>query len=138
MPNEDRGKIKYPDRYKQLISYEGLERRRHITPTDFDGFIDYNGVAFIYIEGKLEEKKFDYGQRRALENVINSHILAKHEACAIIFRHNEPPDKIIIAKDKFVSEIYYNNKWTQLKNNVTLLECIEKFENLCELKGLNI
>lgn len=49
-----RGEIKFIDRYKQLISYEGLERHRKITPTDIDGVIDYNGNAFIFLEGKLE------------------------------------------------------------------------------------
>jgi len=59
--NHIRGLIKYPSRYKQLISFEGLERHRKITPTDIDGLIDYAGNAFFYMECKLESKYFNEG-----------------------------------------------------------------------------
>ena len=47
-----RGSIKFPVRYKQLITYEGMERMQKLTPTNIAGLIDYNGNAFIFIECK--------------------------------------------------------------------------------------
>lgn len=140
MSNDDeRGKIKYPERYKQLISYEGMKRMRNITPTDIDGFIDYNGISFVYVEGKLEGKDVDYGQRKALENAVNSHTSAGHPSCAIIFRHNEAPENIIMAKDKTVSEIYYEKQWKPpKKNGITVLAFIELWEDYWSSMGYSL
>ena len=131
MSDDDvKGRIKYLERYKQLISYEGLKRRRNITPTDIDGFIDYNGINFVYIEGKLVDKEIDCGQRKALEHAVDSHTSAGHRSCAIIFRHNEPPENIIMAKDKPVSDIYYDREWREPKQKgITVLGFIELWEN---------
>tara|TARA_Y100000310_G_C20579340_1_gene762158 strand:+ start:854 stop:1306 length:453 start_codon:yes stop_codon:yes gene_type:complete len=110
-----RGEIKYRDRAKQLISYRRLERMRNITPTDIDGFIDYNGNAFVYMDAKLYEKEIDFGQKRAFENVINSHGKAGHPTCAIIFRHNSPSNEDIMAHSCYVDDYYSNLKWNGMK-----------------------
>ena len=126
-----RGEIKHIDRYKQLISYGGMELMRRITPTDIDGFIDLNGKCFIYIEGKLINKTMDYGQRLALENVVKSHEKANHMSCAIIFRHNTKADEIIDAKNQSVDEVYLRGKndifkWRKIKNT-KLLEFLNNY-----------
>lgn len=140
MSDEDRrGGIKHLSRYKQLISYEGLKRRRNITPTDIDGFIDYNGVSFVYMDAKLENKTLDYGQKLAYQHVVDSHSTAGHESCAIIFRHNEPPENIIDAHSSIVSEIYYNSKWSDVSyTQKTVLQWVESWEQYCEKKGLKL
>jgi len=137
MLDEDRGKIKYIKRYKQLISYEGLERLRKITPTDIDGLIDYNGNAFIFLEAKLEGKEIDYGQKLALENLINGLNESGHPACCLIFRHNKEPEELIIAKDCIVSEIYYQGKW-RYYNKKNVLYYIKEFEKHWKKMGICI
>lgn len=137
MFGEGRGSIKYLERYKQLISYEGMERRRKITPTDIDGFIDYSGRAFVYIEGKLEGKGMDYGQRLAFEHIINSHNKAGNLAIAILFAHNCEPDEIIIAKDKQVVGFYTGKGWVNIEDKIkTVLDVIIEWEKHCEKKGI--
>ncbi len=132
-----RGSIKYIDRYKQLISYEGMERRRKITPTDIDGFIDYSGKVFVYLECKLEGKGMDYGQRFAFENIINSHNKAGNLAIAILFVHNCKPDEIIIAKDKQAIGFYTGKGWKNIESEVkTVLDVIIEWEKYCEKKGI--
>jgi hypothetical protein len=126
MSNENRGSIKYPDRYKQLISYKGLEIHRNISPTDIDGVIDYNGNAFIFLECKLYEKEIDWGQKLAIENLINGLSESGRPSCCLVFRHNKNPDEMIIAKDCIVSEIYFQGKWYAYNNNV--LNCIRAME----------
>jgi hypothetical protein len=138
MYDENRGKIKYPDRYKQLISYEGLERHRHITPTDLDGIIDYRGNAFIIIECKLEYKEIDLGQKMAIENLINSLSEAGKMAICYIIRHNLPSEKIIIAKDCLVSDSYFQGKWRYYTDRKTLLNYIISFEKFCKINNIYI
>jgi len=140
--NHIRGTIKYKKRYKQLISYEGLERHRKITPMDIDGFIDYAGNAFFYMECKHEsiyfEKGLEPGQKKAIENLIESHRIAGNLASAIIFTHHCNPDEIIIAKDMMVREIYFEHKWSCPKNGLTVLRAIERFENYCKKQNIYI
>ena len=128
----ERGDIKYPKRYKQLISFTGMERRRNITPTDIDGFIDYNGNAFVYLECKLKNAPFDMGQRRAYENVCNSHKKAGNQYLVIVFEHNCPADEIIIAKEQRVTGVYFNDEWKNINSNTTVLDAIISFEKYCE------
>lgn len=135
--NEGRGRIKHLDRYKQLISYEGLERRRKITPTDIDGMIDYRGNAFIFLEGKLEDKEIDYGQKLAIENIINGLSESGRPSCCLIFRHNKKPEELIIAKECIVSDIYYQHKW-RYYNKQNVLYYIEEFEKHWEKLGIQI
>ena len=140
MSGEDvnRGCIRHLDRYKQLISYEGMVRRRKITPTDIDGVIDYNGVCFLYIEGKFEDAPMDFGQQKAIEHMVNSHIKAGHPACAIVFRHHCNAETIIVAKDQYVSKIYYRYEWKDPNYSCTVLEFIEKWEQYWDTQKIKI
>jgi hypothetical protein len=138
MHDEDRGKIKYPNRYKQPISYEGMMRRRKITPTDVDGLIDYNGVSFVYIEGKHKDAPLEAGQRKAIEHIVNSHVKAGHPSCAIIFRHECDANTTIIAKDQLVDRIYYQYKWEPPKYTCTVLGFIEKWEGYWDSKNVKL
>lgn len=138
-----RGAIKYIERYKQLISYEGLERHRHITPTDIDGIIDYAGNAFFVMECKHEDKYYneglDLGQKKAIENMINAWREIGKISMAIVFIHNNQPEEIIMAKDAIVVQYYWRGKWQIPKNNnMTVLDAIKWFENYCKEKNIYI
>jgi len=136
MSSEDvRGAIKHIDRYKQLISYEGLERHRKITPTDIDGLIDYSGNAFILMECKLITKEIDYGQKLAIENVVNSLSEAGKQACCLLFKHDKSPDEIIDAKSCIVYDIYYRGKWHHYGTK-TVLFYVEQFEKHWKEMGI--
>jgi len=138
MLDEDRGKIRYLNRYKQPISYEGMMRRRKITPTDIDGLIDYHGNCFIYIEGKGVGAPIEYGQRKALENLVDSHVKAGHPACAVIFRHTSDSDSIVIAKDQRVDLIYHNKQWRPPVAPMTVLQFIERWESYHESQNVKL
>ena len=132
--------INHPKRAKQIISFEGMERRRGIIPTDIDGFSDYKGGVFVYIEAKLVESPIADGQRLALENVVKSHELARHKAASIIFRHNTRAEEVVIAKDQKVAEMYFKFEgelcWREPRNDsYTLLQFLHWWERHCEQKG---
>lgn len=134
MYGSEPGIIKHIDRFKQVISFVGMERIRRITPTDIDGFIDYGGKFFIYMECKKDGKALDLGQRLALENVVKSHIAAGHKACAILFTHNTPFDEVIICKDAPVKSVFGVREgvglgWYDITDNRTVIRQIEILEN---------
>ncbi len=133
----ERGTIKNIARYLQskLLSFEGMESDRGITPTDIDGYTDYKGNAALVQEAKVFNIVMEYGQRTALENFVKIYKQAGKVACAIVYEHVAPPpevleetpeywilkiDKkknIIIAKDKFVSKYFSSDdttKWISL------------------------
>jgi hypothetical protein len=135
-----RGAIKYLDRYKQskLISYEGMERHRKITPTDIDGFIDYNGNAFVYMDAKLLGTPVQLGQRMALEHIIDSHCMAGHYSLAMIFEHDcYDSSEVINAKYCKVDTVYWEGLWRK-ESTRTVIEVIQAFENWLFNKGIEI
>ena len=104
--SEERGVIKFKARAKQLNSFRDLLRHRNITPTDIDGLIDYNGKAFIYLEGKMKNKTLDIGQKKALESVVRSHWRAQNPSIVIYFWHDTPSDCEVQVAWMFVKMIF--------------------------------
>jgi hypothetical protein len=127
-----RGNIKHKSRAQQINSFSGLIRRRNITPTDIDGLIDYNGKAFIILEGKYGDAELPKGQRMALENLANAMLDGSKKVVVIVFRHNiHNVNQEINVSLQPVTEIYFKRKWfpITLKNT---LEVIEIFEKYCD------
>ena len=144
-----RGDIKHRDRSRQIISYSGLVRHRNITPTDIDGFIDYGGNAFIYMDAKLEGKEIEFGQKLAFENLVKSHVKAEHPTCAIIFRHNTFAAEDIIANECHGDDYYCNMVWhdkglsnfkwySLLDKRITLLEFLNDIESYWVASGYSL
>lgn len=136
--------INHKERAKQLISFDGMERTdRGIIPTDIDGFIDYKGKMFVYMEAKLINAPIPDGQKWALQNAVKSHELAGHKAVSIIFRHKTQAEDIIIAKNQIVDTYYYKYKgvfdWRKPRiENPTLIRCLDSWEKYCEEKKIVI
>lgn len=135
MRDEDRGLIRNPAVRMQLADYRGL-RWGKITPTDLDGFIDFQDGLFVFFEAKAGDAPFEGGQRRALERLcdrcdvprlvlrltdndtrlaplINDDIgIARMVAVAFVVSHwTAPGDQIDMAKAK-VNEIRWEGKWS--------------------------
>jgi hypothetical protein len=85
-----RGSIAYPAAYKQLITFEGLELLRGITPTDIDASYDYGGRVFVFGEVKYsvnERPKIINGQKMHLEHQVRSHEKAGNPSVAVLAYH---------------------------------------------------
>ena len=130
--------IKFPERNSQIIDFAGLNRRRGITPTDIDGFIDYGGNAFIYFDAKIDGVPVSKGQRMAYENIVNSHRKAGNRAVAFIFRHNTPHEESVIASEGIVDEIYTTSGWEKRKDRQTVIELIEEIERVWDKAGIKL
>lgn len=134
----ERGDIKHRYRAKQINSFAGLIRRRNITPTDIDGLIEYNGNAFIMLEGKYGDAKLPEGQKMALENLANAIIDGKKIVVIIVYRHYiENTNEDIIVSQQFVSDVYFNKKWKKI-DGFNVLQTIERFENYCDINNFKI
>ena len=129
----ERGNIKFKGRAKQLNSFNGMIRRRNITPTDIDGIIDYNGKAFVILEGKYGDAELPKGQKMALENLANTILSANKRVVVIIYRHfiHDTNQEINVSK-QIVSDIYFKRKWDKITVEKNVLEIIEIFENHCD------
>ena len=135
-PFFERGKIRNENHAKQLNDFRGLLRRRGITPTDIDGLIDYNGKAFIFLEGKHANTALPMGQKMALENIAKAIQDAKREVIVFVFRHNVEQSQQITVADQLVTEIYYQRRWFSPTKKLNVLDAIIIFESLCEKKGI--
>lgn len=133
----NRGEIKHQLRAKQLHSFEGLIRRRGITPTDIDGVIEYtSGKAFVLIEGKTLDAPFPKGQKQALESMADKWQESGSEAILILFQHTVPVDEIVIVATQKVTDYYYQKAWHKPVKDTTVLEAIEFFEHHCQRKNI--
>lgn len=139
----ERGVIRNIGRAKQLNDFSGLLRPRNITPTDIDGLIDYNGKAFIYLEGKVKGKNLssEKGQKMALENVILSHWAAQHPSALILFEHTVPIELPVPTHSQDVRMIFTRQLvpylcgqrnadtwWWRPAIQMSVIDAIEKFE----------
>jgi len=119
------------DRYIQakLMSFEGLLRRRKITPTDVDLFYEMDGKLFIFGESKVEGTEMKYGQKTAFINLIDT--LHKGGAMAFYFHceHNVPLGEIIKVKDCIVKEYYTaSDGWINIETPTTVLQILDMYE----------
>jgi hypothetical protein len=134
----EKGVIQFRDRSKQLNSFAGMVFRRGITPTDFDGFIDYNGELFILLEGKLVGKDLPNGQKMAIENLCAS-INASKMIVAIVFEHDTPIESDVDVKNCLVRAVYYHPRWHDYKERrLNVMEMIHLIEDNAKNAGLKI
>jgi len=121
---ETRGKIIHRGYAIQVRDFSGL-RYRNITPTDIDALIDFANKAFIFIEVKHGEIRLPFGQRLALERLVDNLEKAGKLSFALIASHNT--DKDIDFAKCIVKECRYKRRWTNIKEEITVKQAIDKF-----------
>lgn len=124
MSDEDRGKIRNREQAQQLRDFSKL-RFGKITPTDIDGFIEFQDKAFIFIEAKYGCSALPYGQRLALERLCDA-ISSTGRFCSVLVAHHScsPTEDIDFGLLK-LSEYRINGKWIEPTSTWTLKEAIE-------------
>jgi hypothetical protein len=124
----DRGAIHTPTRARQLHDFSGL-RIGNITPTDVDGFIDYQHKAFVFFELKFADNELPFGQRLALERVVDAIHRPELRATLLVAEHQHEPDEMVDAAHCRMRSIYYQRKWHVCKD-WTLVEMVRRFLRL--------
>lgn len=132
MEQAERGVYQHPERAKQLILFKGLEYG-NITPTDFDGVIEYHDKFWIMYEVKCANAPFKTGQKLALERFINMASKAGKYGIALVAEHNvSDVTQSVILEDCKVRLIYTTEslKWQKPETEMTVKEISDKYYDL--------
>lgn len=88
----------------QVKNYSGLAygKKKNQTPTDIDGFIEWNDKLFIFVEIKYKTTKMDRGQEVALERLCDALEKAGKIACVMVAISTTSADEGPIMVDKLL------------------------------------
>lgn len=122
----ERGVLRNAAYAKQQIVFAGMKWGT-ITPTDIDGFIDFNDRLFVFIEAKYGNAPLGIGQRLALERACDAcHNPPRRSSVAFIVTHWSSGD-IELAKST-VTGIRWAGKWRVPKlDGQSLVDGIDAF-----------
>lgn len=118
---------------KQLIDFQGLELDGGIYPTDIDALIEYHDTEYILLEVKFEKAKVPYGQRLAIQRMVDDFTKAGKRAIALVAEHcDSDPRKPVIAANCRVRELYYGQEcqWRAPTHELTVREAVDDFRNI--------
>lgn len=126
----ERGAIRNRDCAKQLRDFTGL-RFGKITPTDIDGFLEFNDTLFVYFEAKRIGTSLPYGQKLALtrqcdaiDGTENQQHNKRMSALIVIEHETDIGQDVDYAKAKVVN-VYYEKKWTVPNRPISGREAVE-------------
>lgn len=129
----DRGVIQNVARAQQVNDFRNLVYGK-ITPTDLDGLIEYHNKAYVFVEIKYKNKDVPFGQRLAIERLVND-LSGKKKCLAMICEHDtrDTNEHVDVASCK-VRQIYFSDElyWREPKHSITIKEAIDSFINLIE------
>lgn len=125
-------KIQNPERMKQLIDFKGLELDGGIYPTDIDGLVEYHNSEYILIEVKHRDAEVPYGQKLALQRMVDDFTRVGKKAIAVVCEHKiDDTNKPVIAAKCKVREIYYGgeHRWRPPDNPMNVRQVIDIFRS---------
>ena len=124
-----RGKIKFPNRKKQLLDYSGL-LFDNITPSDIDGIIEWHDGKYAILEYKYKTAQMPFGQKLLLERMANDLYHSGKEVVVLVAKHEEEDcNKEVDAAKCIVRELYIPTEgvWRKPKSEFSVLEICDKF-----------
>lgn len=128
-----RGAIRNRARAEQGKDYSGL-RWGLITPTDFDGVLDFQSKTFVFFELKHKtefkpdvEMPLSTGQRLAYERVCDRCCQDGSRSIVFVVEHDTPPEDQIPAAGCQVRLFYFNGHWRKPVRAIALRQAIDDF-----------
>ena len=130
MLDSECGKIRNRNFARQLRDFSGL-RWGKITPTDIDGFVDFQDKIFVFIETKFNGREMSTGQRMALERLCDACAAGgKHSIVLIASHANEDAENTDIDVANLpVVQFRTNGKWGTPKEAIVVRQAIDKFKD---------
>lgn len=104
-----------------------------IYPTDIDALIEYHDSEYILLEVKFEKAKVPYGQRLAIQRMVDDFTKAGKRAIALVAEHyDSDPRKPVIAANCRVRELYYGEecRWRAPTHELTVRQAVDDFRNI--------
>jgi len=126
MNENDRGKIRNREAAKQLKDFSGL-RFGKITPTDIDGFVDFQNKAFVIFEIKHGTATMPYGQRLGYERLADACEKSGIRTLVIVANHNIDAPNDIDVSVLPVTQIRFKQKWKTPNVPHTVRSAFEAF-----------
>lgn len=114
---------------RQLKIFKNL-RWDNISPTDIDGFIEFNNEIFIIFELKYGDTEMKYGQQLALERLKDAIHESGKSVLLIIASHNSKENEDIDASACVVSKYRSNKSWHQPNHDMTVKDICDLFLSL--------
>ena len=103
------GGIRNPRQLSQLKDFYNLKFGSK-TPTDIDGFLDFDNKIFIFFELKYGNSQLSYGQNLAYERLCDSLQNAGKETYVIIAKHKIEGNAINVANCEVI-KYRHKFKW---------------------------
>ena len=119
--------IRNHDYLRQVVDFSGLRYGRS-HPMDLDGLVEFGGRLFVFFELKFGAKEVPFGQRLALDHIVDAihNPQAGRYAVCFIAQHCSTGD--IDAAKAQVIEYRWNGQWHSPKNaDGTLFHAIDAF-----------
>lgn len=108
--------------FMAVNNFSGL-RWGAITPTDLDGLIDFGNRLFVFVELKFKGAALPYGQKLALERVVDA--IESVPTIAIIAQHETPAGQDIDAARAIVTAYRWERRWYTPSRVLTLKDAID-------------
>lgn len=134
--NIGKSRIQNPYRMKQLIDFKGLGIDGNIYPTDIDGLIEYKDSEYIIFEIKHGDAEVPFGQRLALQRMVDDFTKVGKQAVAFVCEHTvRDANKPVVAAWCKVREIYYGGErqWRAPLHETTVREAVDSFQTHSKL-----
>jgi hypothetical protein len=124
----ERGVIRNPDIAQILQDFSGLRFERGITPTDIDGFVEFEDDVYIIIETKYRDTRLSGGQRKALERLCDR-IGDSRRCLLIVAKHEVQPcmKEFIKVAECEVTEYRSRGRWFNPVRTITVRQIIDKY-----------
>lgn len=120
-----RGVIRNPEQAKRINDFSGL-RFGKITPTDIDGLIDFQDKAYVLIETKYTGGHMPFGQRLAIERLIDIIEETGRRSLALVAEYKNNDGEIDCAK-AVVVEYRMKHVWRIPRVPLNVRDAIDRF-----------
>jgi hypothetical protein len=116
------------NRFSQQICFGGLRFERGIKPTDIDGFLEFDGVEFIFLEYKYKGKDLPWGQRLAFTRMFEAMTRGGVNVLGIIAEHETEATSHVPGDNCLVKETWISPRaWRSPKQPITVKNCIDSW-----------
>lgn len=119
------GVIVHRDLASKLRDFSGLCFGK-ISPTDIDAFLEFGDKAYVFIEAKYKNAQLPYGQKLALERLVDC-VGATRKALLIVCSHKSGPDEDIDIGACEVKAYRSRGQWRIPPNGNTVRKMIDEF-----------
>ncbi len=119
--------LEHPERAAQLVDLTGINYG-NLSPTDVDGFLEIKNKLFVFFEFKNENAPpIGYGQRTALERVVDALHQSGKVSLAVIGQHNTAHAEIVNGAASKALEVRWQGQWVSLEGDrYTVKDCVNR------------